>query len=204
MKLVTVVEDEEVAKMLSDPMRRAILNILREKPLTESGLAQRLGLTDATINYHLAILKKWKLVKMVKKEVGDHGILQKFYLPSSYLYLPDVENLDPEAARYYLPTNIERVRGALSASKGLSQISASGTQIDLLGEEFARVLVTVARGYEGRDVDPGTGEPAVNEIYSRAFEALFRRHGTRLRATRRPLVAARDHSYGGPFPVPPR
>lgn len=203
MKLVTVVEDGEVAKMLSDPMRRAMLNILRERPLTESGLAQRLGLTDATINYHLAILKRWKLVKIVRKEVGEHGILQKFYLPSSYLYLPDLENLDPEAARYYLPTNIERVRGALSASKGIFT-SVSGTQIDVLGEEFARVLVTVARRYEGRDVEPGNGESAVNEIYSRAFRALFRRHGTRLRATRRPLVAARDHSYDGPFPVPPR
>jgi ArsR family transcriptional regulator, repressor of sdpIR and other operons len=175
-KLVTVIVEEEVARILSDPMRRAILNILREKPMTEAGLAHRLGLTDATVNYHLRILKKWKLVGITKQEVGEHGILQKFYLPSSYLYLPDIENLDPEAARYYLPTNIERIRGALSTSRGeLSPQRLSGTRVDLLGEDFAKVLVEVATKYEGRDVEPGTGESMVNELYSRAFKRLVRR-----------------------------
>jgi DNA-binding transcriptional ArsR family regulator len=179
MKLVKVIVEEEVAKMLSDPMRRAILNILREKPLTEAGLAHRLGLTDATVNYHLGILKRWKLVTIARKEVGEHGILQKFYLPSSYLYLPDIENLDPEAARYYLPTNIERVRGALSTAEGaVPPRGLSGTQVDLLGEEFAKVLVKVATKYEGRDVEPGAGESTVNEIYSRAFKELVRRMGS--------------------------
>jgi ArsR family transcriptional regulator, repressor of sdpIR and other operons len=175
-KLVKVIVEEEVAKVLSDPMRRAILNILRERPMTEAGLAHRLGLTDATINYHLRILKKWKLVTITRQEVGEHGILQKFYLPSSYLYLPDIENLDPEAARYYLPTNIERVRGALStAGAALPPRRLSGTQVDFLGEEFAKLLVRVAMKYEGREVEPGTGESAVNEIYFRAFKMLVRR-----------------------------
>jgi DNA-binding transcriptional ArsR family regulator len=177
-KLVKVITEGEVAKVLSDPMRRAILNILREKPMTEAGLAHRLGLTDATINYHLGILKRWKLVVLTRKEVGEHGILQKFYLPSSYLYLPDIENLDPEAARYYLPTNIERVRGALSTMGGdLRHGRLSGTQVDLLGEEFAKVLVSVALRYQGLEVEPGTGESMVNEIYSHAFRKLAKRIG---------------------------
>jgi len=177
LKLVTIVSDEEVAKLLSDPMRRAILNILRERAMNETQLAKRLGLTDATINYHLAILKKAKLLTVARKEVEGHGIVQKFYLPSSYVYLPDIESLPQGVARYYFPINIERVRGAISslgsADRELGDLTAS--RVDELGEQLAKILVSVAREYIDENVEPGSGEPRVNEIYSRAFAKLFRR-----------------------------
>ena len=176
MKLVTIVSDEEIAKLLSDPMRRAILNILRERPMNEAHLAKRLGLTDATVNYHLAILRKARLLIIAKKEVEEHGIVQKFYLPSSYLYLADVENLPRGVARYYFPINIERVRGALSSfgSAGWKMDAVTASRVDEMGEQLAMILVGVARGYLDEDVEPGSGEPRVNEIYSRAFAKLFR------------------------------
>jgi DNA-binding transcriptional ArsR family regulator len=170
MKLVKIIDDGVVAKLLSDPMRRAILNILREAPLTEAGLADRLGLTDATVNYHLALLKNAKLVALARKEAEGHGIVQKFYLPSAYLYLPDTENLEREFARYYLPINIERIRGAVSAKHPGHTLS--GEEIDRLGEEFAKLLVRVARKYEETEVAPGRGEHLVNGIYSEALESL--------------------------------
>ena len=175
LKLVTIVEDEEVAKLLSDPMRRAILNILREKPINETQLAKRLGLTDATVNYHLSILSKSKLITIARKEVEEHGIMQKFYLPSSYLYLPDTDRLPVGVGRYYLPINIERVRGALSALKsaGGPLRELSGKQVDQVGEELAKILVGVARAYQDEEVNAGEGETRVNEIYSRAFEELL-------------------------------
>jgi DNA-binding transcriptional ArsR family regulator len=175
MKLVAIVEDEEVAKLLSDPMRRALLNILREKPMNETQMARRLGLTDATVNYHLGLLKKAKLLVTAKKEVGDHGIVQKFYLPSAYLYLPDVEKIETAVARYYFPINVERVRGALSSlessDRGAGDLTAS--RVDEMGEELARILVEVARDFIGESVEPGMGEKKVNDIYSRAFGQLF-------------------------------
>jgi DNA-binding transcriptional ArsR family regulator len=176
LKLVTIVDDEHVAKLLSDPMRRAILNILREKSMNETQLAKRLGLTDATINYHLVILKRAKLLIIARKEVEGHGIVQKFYLPSSYVYLPDVEKLPRGVARYYFPINIERVRGALSAftDKGWNIGEVTGSKVDELGEELAKILVNVSRDYVDEDVEPGSGEPRVNEIYSKAFTKLFR------------------------------
>jgi DNA-binding transcriptional ArsR family regulator len=176
LKLVTIVSDEEVAKLLSDPMRRAILNILRERPMSETQLAKRLGLTDATVNYHLAILRKARLLTIAKKVVEEHGIVQKFYLPSSYLYLADVENLPQGVARYYFPINIERVRGALSSfdSAGWEMDDLTAVRVDEVGERLAKILVSVARKYVDEDVKPGSGEPRVNEIYSRAFAKLFR------------------------------
>lgn len=176
MKLVTIVGDEEVAKLLSDPMRRAILNILREMPMNKAQLAKRLGLTDATVNYHLAILKKARLLTIAKKQVEEHGIVQKFYLPSSYLYLADVENLPRGVARYYFPINIERVRGALSSLEPADRDmrGATAARVDEMGEQLAKILVGVARQYLGEVVEPGSGEHRVNEIYSRAFAKLFR------------------------------
>lgn len=176
LKLVTIVSDEEIAKLLSDPMRRAILNILREKPMNEAQLAKRLGLTDATVNYHLAILRKARLLTIARKQVEEHGIVQKFYLPSAYLYLADVANLPRGVARYYFPINIERVRGALSSFEPAAWKieGATASQVDEMGEQLAMILVGVARSYLDEDVEPGSGEPRVNEIYSRAFAKLFR------------------------------
>jgi len=175
LKLVTIVSNENVAKLLSDPMRRAILNILREMPMNETQLAKRLGLTDATINYHLAILRKARLLIIAKKDVEGHGIVQKFYLPSSYLYLADVEHLPRGVARYYFPINIERVRGALSSfeSAALKMDNVTASRVDEMGEQLAMILVSIAREYLDENVEPGSGEPRVNEIYSRAFRKLF-------------------------------
>ena len=176
MKLVTIVSNENVAKLLSDPMRRAILNILREGPMNETQLAKRLGLTDATINYHLAILRRARLLVLAKKKVEEHGLVQKFYLPSSYLYLADVENLPRGVARYYFPINIERVRGALSSfeTAGWEIGGVTAARVDEMGEQLAKILVGVARQYLDEDVEPGSGESRVNEIYSRAFAKFFR------------------------------
>jgi DNA-binding transcriptional ArsR family regulator len=175
LKLVMIVTDEGVAKLLSDPMRRAILNILREKPMNETQLAKRLGLTDASVNYHLALLKKAKLLITARKEVEGHGILQKFYLPSAYLYLPDLENLSTGVARYYFPINIERIRGAMSSFQSLGRTveSLTAADIDEMGERLARLLVDFARPLADEETEPGSGERRVGELYSRAFVKLF-------------------------------
>lgn len=174
MKLVAIVSDEDVAKLLSDPMRRAILNILREKPMNETQLARRLGLTDATVNYHLSLLKKARLLTIAKKEVEGHGIVQKFYLPSAYLYLPDTEKLATGVARYYFPINIERMRGAIASSRSSGRtFDYTAATVDEMGERLAKILVSVAREYVDEETEPGTGEKRVNDLYSRALVQLF-------------------------------
>ena len=50
MKAVYIVNDLKVAKILVDPMRRAILDLLRQRPMTQAQLAQQLGLTSASLN----------------------------------------------------------------------------------------------------------------------------------------------------------
>ena len=174
-KLVQIVGDPSTAKLISDPMRRAILNLLRRQSLTGAELAESLGLTDATVNYHIQLLRRGGLLVVARKEEEEHGIMQKFYAPSAYLYLPDVANLPKEVARYYYPINIERVRGVLSVGgKATGGIGPRGQDVDELGEEFAESLVQVAGGYAGTAVYQGEGEGLVSEIYSRALSGLKR------------------------------
>jgi DNA-binding transcriptional ArsR family regulator len=175
-KLVEIIRDPRAAKLISDPMRRAILNLLRRKALTEAELAENLGLTDATVNYHLRLLMDIGFLTIVRREPEEHGIMQKFYAPTAYLYLPDVASLPKEVARYYYPINMERARGVLSAMGGSAlKKGAKGKEVDEMGEELASTLVDVARSYSGTQIKQGEGEALVNEIYTEALVRLFGR-----------------------------
>ena len=172
-KLVEIIRDPEAAKLISDPMRRAILNLLRQRALTEAELAGSLGLTDATVNYHLQLLRKAGFITVAKREEEEHGIMQKFYAPTAYLYLPDVENLPKQVARYFYPINIERARGVLSVPGGKRQMAGpNGNEVDRLGEDLAKALVTAARRRAGVAVKQGEGEALVGGIYTEALAHL--------------------------------
>ena len=80
MKAVYIVNSSKVAKILVDPMRRAILDLLRQKPMTQAQMAYELGLTSASLNYHIKILRSRKLVVVSKREYERHGIKQIFFL----------------------------------------------------------------------------------------------------------------------------
>lgn len=49
-------------KALSDPVRREILEMLKEGALSAGDIANKFDMTQATISYHLSILKKANLV----------------------------------------------------------------------------------------------------------------------------------------------
>jgi len=174
-KLVKVIDNEEVAKLLADPIRRAILNLLRREVMTESQLAAKLGLTVPTMNYHLRLLRRYRLVSVAKTEVEEHGIVQKFYVSNAYFYVPDVEKLPLDAARYYYPLNLERARAALGAMKVVTEgrVRLKDKDLDSLSEEFAKALVKVARQYEDEEIEVGGGEEQVNSIYSEAITRLL-------------------------------
>ena len=44
-------------KALSDPIRRKILEILKDGPMCASQISSQFHLTNATVSYHLKILK---------------------------------------------------------------------------------------------------------------------------------------------------
>lgn len=52
----------ETLKAVSDPRRRAILDMLRDGMLPAGEISQRLGLSPSTTSHHLAALKRAGLV----------------------------------------------------------------------------------------------------------------------------------------------
>jgi predicted transcriptional regulator len=172
LKLIQVIDDPKVAKLLADPMRRAILNILRRSPLTQAELAESLGLTNATVSHHLSLLKRIGFLSVAREEVESHGIVKKFYTPSAYLYVLDVDRLPREVARYYYPINIERARGILSALPSAGAAHLRGKDVDALGEEFTRMLVKAAHKYAKVTTEEAEGEGLVQKMYREALDKI--------------------------------
>ena len=54
---------ESSFKALSDPVRRKILQLLKNGPMSAGDIANHFNMTKATISYHLNILKKADLIE---------------------------------------------------------------------------------------------------------------------------------------------
>ena len=180
MKAVYIIDDVKIAKILVDPMRRAILDLLRQKPMTQAGLADELGLTAASLNHHIKILRSNKLVTIFKREVERHRIMQIFFSSVAYLFIYDLDSLPKNVARYFYPVSLERARALVSLlllyDKKLSlvyKIKNTPGAINYISESLSRQLVIAAKSYENRIINHGD-ERYVYEIYGKAVTNLLK------------------------------
>ena len=177
MKAVYIVDDVKIAKILVDPMWRAILD-LRQKPMTQAGLTNELGLTGASLNHHMKILRSNKLVTIFKREVERHRIMQIFLSSVAYLFVYDLDSLPKNIARYFYPVSLERARALvfllLMYNKEFSGLDIEQTpeMINTISENLSRYLVMVAKPYEKQVINNGD-ERYVYEIYGRAMTNLL-------------------------------
>jgi len=173
MKAVYIVHDPKVAAILIDPMRRAILELLRQKPMTQAQLANELGLSAPSLNFHIKKLRSRKLVIVVKREVEKHRIMQMFFASVAYLFVYDLEALPKSIGRYFFPVSLERARSVLSAyyvSEGRNDPSAnySSEEVNKIAESLSNLLVKAAKHYQNKEVEYGE-EKVVNFIYKRCI-----------------------------------
>jgi ArsR family transcriptional regulator len=56
----------QTLKAISDPIRRAILESLRQQDLTAGAIADQFDLTPATVSYHLKLLRQASLISQTK------------------------------------------------------------------------------------------------------------------------------------------
>jgi len=52
----------DTLKVLSDPVRREILQLLKKERMTAGSIAEAVGMTPAALSYHLKLLKKAEFV----------------------------------------------------------------------------------------------------------------------------------------------
>jgi DNA-binding transcriptional ArsR family regulator len=180
MKAAFVISDPHIARVLIDPMRRAILDLLRERPMTQTQLANELGLSSASLNYHIKLLLSKKLVTIARKQVGAHGIMEIFYSSTVYYFVYDLDSLPNEIRRYFHPLSLERARAVISTlflKSNSFQIDQTPKGIDEISIELSRMITSVARAYEKKVVQQGK-ENTTLEIYNKAIRRLLKKLGS--------------------------
>ena len=79
-------------KALSDPARRDILEMLKNKPLSAGEIAKQFDMTQATVSYHLKVLKKAYLIRENRKKNFIYYELNLTVLEELMMWLSDLKN----------------------------------------------------------------------------------------------------------------
>lgn len=79
-------------KALSDPARRDILEMLKNKPLSAGEIAKQFDMTQATVSYHLKVLKKADLIRENRKKNFIYYELNLTALEELMMWLSDLKN----------------------------------------------------------------------------------------------------------------
>lgn len=87
---------KETFKALSDPARREILELLKEKSLSAGEIASHFDMSAATISYHLTQLKKAGLVSEAKHKNFVFYELQASVLEEVMLWISQFGGISNE------------------------------------------------------------------------------------------------------------
>lgn len=81
----------DTMKALSDPTRRAILNLLRERSLTAGEIASNFDMTGATVSHHLTQLKKAELIRESRQKNFIYYSLNASVLEEVLLWITELK-----------------------------------------------------------------------------------------------------------------
>ena len=176
-KVVRVIHEPKIIKVLAGPVRREILRQLRHEPQTQTQLAGKLNLTKPSMKHHLQLLRKARLIRIARTKAESHGILQKYYEPTSDLFIEDFEKMPPHLQKYFLQFHIERLRGMLSVFQLLGKkrgepINVTSAELKELAQEIAREVAKVGKRYEETGATMNR-ETLLITIYSEALKEVM-------------------------------
>jgi len=174
--VVRVIYEPKIIKVLADPVRREILRQLRHEPQTQTQLAYKLSLTKPSMKHHLQLLRKTRLIRVARTKAESHGILQKYYEPTSNLFIEDFEKTPPYLQKYFLQFHIERLRGMLSVLQLIGKqrgkpFQVSSDELKELAEDIARQMARVGKRYENTGAAMNR-ETLLITIYSEALKEI--------------------------------
>ena len=86
----------ETMKALSDPTRRAILNLLKKGKMSAGDIVANFDMTGATISHHLSQLKKADLIRESKDKNYIFYSLNASVLEEVMLWLKDLKENENE------------------------------------------------------------------------------------------------------------
>ena len=81
----------ETFKALSDPVRRQILSMLKKGRMSAGDISRRFDMTQATVSYHLKLLKEADLVFEEKEKNYIYYSLNASVIEEVMLWLADLK-----------------------------------------------------------------------------------------------------------------
>jgi DNA-binding transcriptional ArsR family regulator len=160
---VFVVRDIETLRLVSDPLRLRLLELLREEPRTAKDLAAALRVPRTKLYYHLKLLEDRGLITVADTRLVS-GIVEKRYRASAYRLTVDKALIGPtaeggDALDTYVSVVLNQVRSEINRSVDAGLIDLERTQDDamlprrlLLGRKWLRLsperVAELSRRYE--------------------------------------------------------
>jgi len=142
--------------------------------MTETQLAEQLGLTRAAVGYHLHLLMDAGLIIITKVEAEEHGILQKYYIPIAVLLIVDPAHIPSDVQRYFIRMEIEHLRGIFSALRLYHHVSkVSSRTLEELAVAMLKQLKIVGQKH-AKDMALEDAELLKVKIYAEALASLTR------------------------------
>jgi DNA-binding transcriptional ArsR family regulator len=175
--LTHIIRDLETLKVLSDPLRWQIIEMLTVKPQTVKQLAEKLGLAPSKLYYHINLIENHGLIQVVGTRLVS-GIIEKHYQTIA----PEFE-IDPELLNFGTRIGRESINAIL-----LSTLDA--TRDDLLRSLQARAFALES----GADPQPRSAN--VTRQISRIPDEKAAEFSKRLLSLMQEFEAADDEQAG--------
>ena len=161
-----VIRDLATLKIISDPLRRRMLEIVREDARTAKELAAALHVSQTRLYYHLNLLEQHSLIRVAETRLVS-GIIEKRYRATAYRLTIDKALIGPtaegnDALDAYVSVVLDQVQSEINRSVDAGLIDLERTRDD---EFLPRALVL------GRKWLRLT--PAQLREFSRRYEALL-------------------------------
>jgi DNA-binding transcriptional ArsR family regulator len=130
---IFVITDLETLKVVADPLRLQILDLLRGEPQTVKHLHERLPIALSKLYYHAGLLERYRLIHITQTRMVS-GIPEKHYQATAYklsvdhalLSSPLAASLDTTGLDVFLSAVLEDTRKDIqrSVQEGLLDLSA--------------------------------------------------------------------------------
>jgi predicted transcriptional regulator len=170
------VDNPEEIRLLANFIRREILQLLSERPMTLTELSRIIGLTKASIGYHLKRLKQANIIYIKRTEVESHGILQKIYSPIANIIIARYDRVPDDIKRYFIQMQIEHLIGMFAVLQLQHNVSTiSSETIEDLAEMLWKQFEQTCKKYEGKNAIENTENFKIM-IYADALKDITTSH----------------------------
>jgi DNA-binding transcriptional ArsR family regulator len=141
---IYIIEDLETLRVLADPLRTQIYEILLQGPASVGQVAERLGLAQGRLYYHVNMMEKLGIIRVVETRMVSN-MVEKMYRAVAYNLevAPDLLNFNTEQGKQ---TVAEIITSSLDATREDLQRSIQARLFDLdRGVEEKKRTVMVNR-----------------------------------------------------------